>query len=76
MSTLSMTYLRQSSDVDGLKTRPDLRRASHRSECVVDKALPRAQRHGHRQCQCHGRHQCRDGRHHRAPAAPALRHVR
>ena len=40
MSTLSITYLRQSSDVDGLKTRPDLQPAwrtseSERSMCVV-----------------------------------------
>ena len=32
MSTLSITYLRQSSDVDGLKTSPDLQPAARTSE--------------------------------------------
>lgn len=40
MSTLSMTYLRQSSEVPGLKTRPDLQprlrtSCSERSMCPV-----------------------------------------
>ena len=32
MSTLSITYFRQSSDVDGLNTRPDLQPAARTSE--------------------------------------------